>query len=256
MVPLDPVSPVPLALAPDEVHVWCLFVEHFTDAAVDARLAAVMTPDERVRQQRFVRATDRHLQLLARALVRILLSSYTGLAPDSWRFDAGPHGKPFLVSPVPSRPISFNLSHTAGLVAAAFTVGADVGVDVEHLGRQAATTDLARRFFAPAEVAAFERTPLDRRQEMFFAFWTVKEAYLKARGLGLSVPLAGFSVDPVADPVTIAFAPPIEDRPSRWQFARHAPGPGHRLAVAVERREGRDRRIRVGQVAPPPGPLR
>ena len=136
-------------------------------------------------------------------------------------------------------------------MAAAFTTGAEVGVDVERLARRTATMDVARRFFAPAEVATLERVPEAAREETFFAFWTLKEAYLKARGLGLSAPLGAFAFDLSAEPPHVSFEPPIDDRPDRWQFARRAPGPLHRLAVAVERRPGPDRVIRIGEVEPP-----
>ena len=250
-VVLDPAAPPRLGIDPGEVHVWLAWADRFDDPALDARLAAVMTPDERARQQRFIRPADRHLQLLARALVRVLFSAYTGVPPADWRFVAGPYGKPALVGPAVGLPLAFNLSHTPGLVAAAFTAGAEVGVDVERLARRTATMDVARRFFARAEVAWLERAPEAEREETFFAFWTLKEAYLKARGLGLSVPLGAFAFDLSAALPCVSFEPPIDDRPHRWQFDRHAPGPLHRLAVAVERRGGPDRVILIGEVAPP-----
>jgi len=252
-VVLDPAAPPRLRLAPDELHVWLAWADGFADPALEPRLAPVMTAEERVKQQRFVRPADRRLQLIARTLVRTLLSSYAGLPPAAWRFDAGPHGKPFLVGPDPDVRLAFNLSHTRGLVAAAFTTGAEVGVDVEGLDRRTATMDVARRFFARDEVAALEQAPASEREAMFYAFWTLKEAYLKVRGLGLSVPLGAFAFDLTADPPRISFEPPIDDRPDRWQFARRTPGPRHRLAVAVERRPGPDRVIRMGEVVPPAG---
>ena len=249
--PLDPSAPPRLALAEGDVHVWCLFADRFDDPAVLARLADLMTPDERARQARFVRPRDRHLQLLARALVRVLFSAYTGEPPDAWRFGAGPHGKPFLAAPALAPPLAFNLSHTEGLVAAAFTVRNEVGVDVEDLDRRAPTLDVARRFFASAEVARLEAEPPDGRTEVFFAFWTLKEAYLKARGVGLSVPLASFAFDLDADPPAISFAPPIDDDPGRWRFVREAHGDHHRLAVAVARPPGAPCHVRIGEVLPP-----
>jgi 4'-phosphopantetheinyl transferase len=248
---LDPAAPPRLRIEPGEVHVWLAWVDRFIAPALEPRLAAIMTADERAKQQRFLRPADRHLQLVARALVRVLLSSYAGVAPADWRFGAGRYGKPFLVSPAAGLQVAFNLSHTTGLVAAAFTTGAEVGVDVERLARRTATMDVARRFFAQTEVAALERVPVGEREETFFAFWTLKEAYLKARGLGLSAPLGAFAFDLAAEPPRVSFEPPIDDRPDRWQFARRAPGPLHRLAVAVERGPGPDRVVRVGEVEPP-----
>ncbi len=247
---LDPSAPPRLALAEGEVHVWCLFAERFGDAAALARLADLMTPDERARQSRFVRARDRHLQLLARALVRVLFSAYAGEPPDAWRFGTGPHGKPYLAAPALAPPLAFNLSHTEGLVAAAFTLRDEVGVDVEDLDRRAPTLDVARRFFAPSEVARLEAEPPERQTDVFFAFWTLKEAYLKARGLGLSAPLASFAFDLDADPPAIRFAPPIDDEPARWRFVRDAPSDRHRLAVAVARPAGAACHVRIGRVEP------
>lgn len=250
-VELDPAAPPRLRIEPGEVHVWLAWADRFADPALEPRLAGIMTADERARQQRFIRPADRLLQLVARALVRVLLSSYAGGAPADWRFGAGRHGKPFLVGPPAGAGIAFNLSHTAGLVAAAFTADAELGVDVERLARRTATMDVARRFFARTEVAWLERVPMAEREETFFALWTLKEAYLKARGLGLSVPLGAFAFDLAAEPPRVSFEPPIDDRPERWQFARRAPGPLHRLAVAVERRPGPERVVRIGEVEPP-----
>lgn len=230
---------------------WLAWADRFADPALEPRLAAIMTAEERAKQQRFIRPADRLLQLVARTLVRVLLSSYAGVPPADWRFGAGRYGKPFLAGPAADLQIAFNLSHTKGLVAAAFTAGADVGVDVERLARRTATMDVARRFFARTEVAALERAPDAAREETFFAFWTLKEAYLKARGLGLSVPLGAFAFDLATDPPRVSFEAPIDDRPDRWQFARRAPAPLHRLAVAVERRPGPGRVIRIGEVEPP-----
>ncbi len=250
-IPLDPDAPPRLTLAPGEVHVWCLFADRFEDPALLARLGALMTDDERARQARFVRARDRHLQGLARALVRVLFSAYADETPDVWRFGLGPHGKPFLAAPALTPPLSFNLSHTEGLVAAAFTVRDEVGVDVEDLSRRAPTIDVARRFFAPAEVARLEAETPEGRTEAFFAFWTLKEAYLKARGVGLSLPLASFAFDLDAEPPAVRFVPPIDDDPSRWRFLRQTPSGHHRLALAVSRPPGAPCHVRVGEVLPP-----
>jgi len=250
-VVLDPSAPPRLDIAPNEVHVWLAWADRFADAALDTRLGSILTAEERAKQRRFIRPSDRLLQLVARALVRTLLSSYAGVPPRAWCFDAGPHGKPYLVGPEAGRRLAFNLSHTRGLVAAAFTTGAEVGVDVEGMDRRTATMEVARRFFARAEVAALERAPANDREGMFYTFWTLKESYLKVRGLGLSVPLGAFAFDLTAEPPGISFEPPIDDRPERWQFARWTPGPRHQLALAVERGPGSDRVIRVGEVEPP-----
>src|SRR5262249_50795126 len=111
----------------------------------------------------------------------------------------------------------------------------DVGVDVEHVNRRLVGLELAERFFAPVEVAALRALAEENRGEHFFAYWTLKEAYIKARGLGLSLPLDAFAfqLDPGCPRIT--FTERIADNPSAWQFARQRPGPDHALAVAIHR---------------------
>lgn len=244
------VTPPRLPLGSEEVHVWCAFADAFADEPEWTRLTAVLSTGERARIERFVRERDRRLQLLGRVMMRVLLSAYSGVPPDAWRFVAGAHGKPEIAEPALDPPIGFNLSHTTGLVAAGFARGAEVGIDVEWLDRRVATTDLARRFFAPAEIAHLESTPEEGRKEAFFVLWTLKEAYLKARGLGLSVPLSSVVFRLGAPGPRVGFAASLEDNPARWQFARYAPAPRHRLALAVTASHAPARRIRIGRVLP------
>jgi 4'-phosphopantetheinyl transferase len=248
-VRLDPTHPPRLALPDGEVHVWCLFTEGFDDPAVE-QLGAILSPDEHARHARLLRERDRRLQRLARALLRVMLSAYAGTPPAAWRFGLSEHGKPYLIEPAVHPPIGFNVSHTDGLAAVAFARLDEVGVDVEYLDRRTATTDIAHRFFAPAEVARLDRSVADDRAETFFAFWTLKEAYLKARGVGLSMPLTSFAFDLDGTSPAIGFEPPDVDAPSRWHFERHTPGARHRLAVAASRPPGSRLEVRLGCVHP------
>ena len=248
---LEPDSPPSLPAVADEVHVWRIDAGVWSEPAILAALEGVITDDERARIGRFVRARDRHLQLLARSVVRLLLAGYAGVPPGTLRFGAGPHGKPVVLEPRRPAVPGFNLSHTDGLVVAAIAAGPEVGVDAEAVDRRVAGLDLARRFFARAEVAALEAAPPAERVEMFFAFWTLKEAYLKARGLGLSIPLRSFAFElQPTGPDGARFAPDLEDIPDAWQFTRHRAGDRHRLAVAVRRPAGNARTIRLGEVRP------
>ena len=109
--------------------------------------------------------------------------------------------------------LRFNLSHTDGLIACAVTIGREVGVDVEHIQRRL-THDVAGRFFAPREVDDLKALPEDEQQRVFFDYWTLKEAYIKARGFGLALPLGdfAFTLAPPAPP-QIAFEPALRRRP-------------------------------------------
>ena len=147
------------------------------------RLWYLMTEGERARCLRLVRDVDRRTFAITRALVRRSLSGYGPTAPADWHFVTNQHQCPF-VDPVQAGtpPLQFNLSHTHGLVALAVTRGHRVGVDVERVTR---VVDLAvaDRHFAPAEVRDLRRLPAEEQPVAFFEYWTLKEAYIKARGM-------------------------------------------------------------------------
>ena len=214
------------------------------------RYLALLSADERARMARLVFERDRRRFLLTRALVRTMLSRYASVAPQDWAFMANVHGRPELLdrpSGVPD--LRFNISHTEGLIACAVTIGREVGIDVEHVGRRL-THDVPARFFAPREVADLNAVPEPERHKVFFDYWTLKEAYIKARGFGLALPLADFAfrLSP-ASPPEISFEPALPDDPATWQFAQDWPTPVHRLGLAV-RRTGPDLAIRIRQVVP------
>lgn len=192
-----------------------------------------LTPDERRRSERLLRPEARLQHIVGRALLRTTLSRYADVPPGDWRFRADAFGKPQIDQPALSRDLRFNLSHTDGLVTLAVTEGLEVGVDVENIGRNLDAIGLARTAFAPEEVATVERAPLHERQQRFFALWTLKEAYSKARGLGLSLPFDTFSFDLDDRTGTIRFTPPDGDDPERWSFQLISPTPHHTLALAA-----------------------
>ena len=131
-------------------------------------------------------------------------------------------------------PLEFNLAHTRGLVACAVALGRDVGVDVEWLGRRGRTLEIAERYFSPSEVRDLRATPGPDRKERFFRYWTLKEAYVKARGEGLRLPLRRFSFHLDGPAVRVSFESDSDD-PRAWQFLIECPTPSHLLAVAVRR---------------------
>ena len=233
------------------VEVW---ITRQDTPEVQARLDAyrsVLVPDEIAREQRFFQAADRARFVIGRVLARTMLSSYwPELPPRAWPLVIDEHGRPHLGEQPPGAPdLRFNLSHTPGLIACALTVGREVGVDVEQIHR-ALTHEVPERFFSPREVSDLRALPEDQQHTVFFDYWTLKESYIKARGLGLALPLRQFTFlrTPGQAP-TIAFAPELHDDPATWQFAQFWPTPEHRMAVAVRRR-GRDLRIEVKEVVP------
>lgn len=211
---------------------------------------AWMSEDEHARMARLIFDRDRRRFLMTRALVRSALSRYAAVAPAAWIFTANAHGRPELVDRPHGVPdLRFNVSHTEGLIACAVTIGREIGVDVEHVGRRL-THDIAGRFFAAREVSDLHALPADEQPKVFFDYWTLKEAYIKARGFGLALPLAdfAFTLSPPAPPA-ITFEPALDDDPSTWQFVQDWPTRHHRLGLAV-RREGADLPVRISFVTP------
>lgn len=222
----------------DRVHVWTAS----SDAVQPARLQyyrSLLTTDETERCDRFVHAADQIRFLLARAMVRTMLSTYLPRLPHDWRFRIEEYGRPEVAELPPGAPdLRFNLSHTPGLVACGMTVGRDIGVDVENVNRTI-THDIPERFFSPQEVADLRALPEEEQHVVFFDYWTLKESYIKARGLGLALPLGQFTfMRRAGDAPTICFAPELHDDANTWQFAQFWPTRDHRMAVAVRRRGG------------------
>lgn len=212
------------------VVVWWMAVDA-VDASFWPRLSVLLDDAERERLSRLQFEDDRHAYVAAHALGRVLLSSWAGGAPQDWRFHIGAHGKPEVAGPPAGPRLRLNLSHTHGLAAAALTVNHDVGLDVEWLDRKPPGLAVARRFFAADECAQLERLPADAVDDAFLAFWTLKEAYVKAIGKGLAQPLASFAF--TLEPLTVRFDGDPADDPARWRFHRFRPTPRHVLALAL-----------------------
>lgn len=234
---------------PHEAHVWLLPEAELASPAQLDGLTAILNDEERVRADRYFRQVDRARSIAARALLRLTLSRYTGIAPNAWAFVSNRYGRPELARvPREAAHLRFNVSHTDGLIAVAVTSERDVGVDVEHIDRPL-THDIAGRFFSESEVRDLRSQPADQQPRVFFDYWTLKESYIKARGMGLALPLGDFSFCLRPDgPPTIAFAPALNDDPARWQFAQAWPSERHRLAVAVERR-GADLPVHIASLS-------
>jgi 4'-phosphopantetheinyl transferase len=212
-----------------------------------------MSTEESEKQARFVFARDRHQYLVARALLRTVLSSYTEVPPEAWVFAVNAFGKPRIAAPADlAVGLEFNLSHTAGMVVCGVTRESEIGVDVEATTRPVELT-IARDYFSAAEVAQLTRVPSPDQLRVFYEFWTLKEAYIKARGMGLSLPLDGFSIDlgrPGAEGISISFAPTLDDDPTDWQFLQCRPTEEHLVAVAVRRSTSLPIRLILHKIIP------
>jgi len=214
-------------------HVTLFAAVPVTDPRRRTELERLLSRDERTRLARFRVEPARVLYLSAHALLRLGLSRLTGGPPDGWEFAPDPLGKPTVAAPSGAPALHFSLTHTDGLVACAIAREPEIGVDAESLGRSGGFEGLARRFYSPDEQRLLAETPAERYRETFLDLWTLKEAYLKARGLGLTVPTAAVSFRPDRGrSAGVSFAPPIHDSPPSWRFHRTRLG-DHRVAVAL-----------------------
>lgn len=220
------------------MHLWHADPGAFETPEARQACIGLLDDEETTRLGRLRLDVDRTAYLVAHALLRSALSVHTAVDPRDWRFVTGTHGKPSVHSPVAHRDVSFNLSHTRRRVAVAVTVGRDVGVDVEDVSRAGALDELADRILSPVEIRALGALSRERRQERLLAFWTLKEAYVKARGTGLSLSLPSVVFHLDDEPVRATFDPTDLDDPAEWAFFRFTLGPGHPAALAIRHRGG------------------
>ncbi|MBO0903150.1 4'-phosphopantetheinyl transferase family protein [Jiella sonneratiae] len=200
---------------------------------------AILAPAERERYDRFKVEGARQEYLAGRVLVRRTLSRHAPIEPKDWRFEANAYGRPAIAAEQAGLApgLVFNLSHTRGLVALAVGYACDLGVDVEWPDRTSRPADLCGRYFAESEARHVRSAEGAELTERFFAFWTLKEAYIKARGMGLALPLDGFAYDLSGPAPAIRFSARCPDDPARWRFLRRRIGTSHRLALAVSSAE-------------------
>ena len=240
----------PLPLASTEAHLWEVFPDAVTDPELVGTYLQLLSPEERIQHQRFRFEKDRHQFVLTRALLRTTLSRYVAVNPRSWSFENNAFGKPVIAYPR-GVSLTFNLSNTSGLIVCLVALDREVGVDVENMARSDQLAEIAQHFFSLSEAAALRTLPEETQRQRFFEYWTLKEAYIKARGMGLSLPLDQFSFHVEAgQPVRITVDSRLEDDPETWQFARFHPTPRHIMAVAIRRGAAQDLNIKRRQTVP------
>ena len=177
-------------LAPTVIHLWiCKFAE-VTDPALSATYADLLDDQERGKMQRLKFPQHRQGYCISHALVRTALSHYQqSYQPQDWRFCYNDYGKPEIVAEQNPTNLQFNLSHCDDMAVCAVTLQEPIGVDIEHHSSRNAMLPLAERYFAAAEVHALTALPVHHQHKRFFDYWTLKEAYIKAHGKGLSMQL-------------------------------------------------------------------
>jgi 4'-phosphopantetheinyl transferase len=222
----------PPPLTTDDVHVWRFALDF--GAATLERLRETLADDERRRAERFHFDEDRRHFIAGRGGLRCLLAAYLGRQPQEVRFAYGNYGKPRLADEHGGDP-RFNLTHSHGLALLALTRGREVGVDVERLRDMERDGEgLAERFFSANESATLRSLPVESRREAFFHCWTRKEAYIKAKGQGLALPLDQFDVALHPDDATLLATRFDPDDARRWAMRSLLPGEGYVGALVVE----------------------
>lgn len=209
------------------VRLWTMSLAGLVEADV-APWLAVLDDAERARVGRLKMARSRIEYVAAHALARAMLAELTGEAPAAFRYEAGPKGKPVALCDGRRLALHFNLSHTGGLVAVAASPAHELGLDTEALGRRV-NLAVADRYFFGAETDWLHALEPQRRAEGFLRLWTLKEAYIKATGRGLSQPLDEFWFD--VDPPRIRFTAAIADDAAAWRFHQRVVDGGYLVAV-------------------------
>ena len=227
-------APCDLALSSDDVHIWRARLDQ-NEARVD-RLQQVLSTDEQARARRFHFDQDRKHFIVARGVLRLLLSRYLDTEPSQLAFRYSSHGKPSAIAMPGQKTLSFNVSHSHGLALYAITRERRIGIDIERIRTDFAYEPVAEQFFSPREKAMLDALEAERvKRKAFFDCWTRKEAYIKAKGKGLSLPLDRFDVSLApGEPAMIleSRGDPLEA--TRWSLHELFPGPGYAAALAVE----------------------
>ncbi len=221
---LQPDQPIDLSsrfhASPQRIDLWAAFPREITAQPLLADYKSVLSASERTRMMRFVRPVDQHRFLITRALTRSVLARYLDLDARNLTFDKNKYGRPHLSNTgIGTDTITFNITHTDDLIVLGVTKQRTLGIDVESIQRGGALIDIATRFFSPLECTALNSLPAYKQHQRFFAYWTLKESYIKARGMGLSIPLEQFGFAfPRPDLIELSIDPVLADQPSRWQF--------------------------------------
>lgn len=213
---------------PGALQLWCAFPDDLLDPAVEEECAALLNEEERDRWQRFRPEHRRREYLATHALARKALSFYRPVEPRDWRFVTNAYGKP---SPASGCGLHFNLSNSAGL-AVCLVADVEVGVDVEARKRAHEIAKVEYKVFSAAELAQLDALPGSEQPDRYLSLWTLKEAYIKARGMGMALPLREISfLFDHAGTVRLDVAAGVDEDPSRWRF-RSFDHAGHRIAMA------------------------
>ncbi len=225
--------PTTWRLSTGEVHVWRASLQQQAEQV--QQLSQTLSADEWLRAERFHFESDQRRFIVARGLLRTILGCYLEVEPAQISFRYGAYGKPALAQPLCEATLSFNLSHAQELVLYALARQRQVGIDLEWITPLADVDQLAKSCLSAREWSLFQRLPELQKPERFFRTWTRKEAYLKAKGQGLALPLDQIEVSWLpTDTPQLVHSPALPEAAERWSLRDLDPGPGYVAALVVE----------------------
>ncbi|MNE30042.1 4'-phosphopantetheinyl transferase sfp [compost metagenome] len=240
-----------LELLPDQVHVWMAACDTVEPQWVQRYRTQLLSEQERAMEMNFHFPRDRLQYVVTRALVRCVLSRYSDVAPSDWCFGKTDHGQPTIVGPQGAgEGMTFNISHSGSLVVLGVTRQARLGVDTEALARGDDFIAIGRRSFSPLEVAELDALPPTRRRHGYIAHWTLKEAYVKARGVGLSIALDSFAFHRTEDERIEFHRNGAAADTSDWHFSLVQPCASHMASICYQRHDGRAPQVSFRRMQP------
>jgi len=241
-----------MTLDPEQIHLWCAFFDEIKDERLLAQYRSLLTEQERCRERSFYFTRDRHRYLVTRALERTVLSRYAPIAPEHWSFRTNPYGRPEIANDDHiARKIVFNISHTQSLIVFGVTCCNALGVDTENVRIRTAPIEIAGNFFSCSEVDELHTHSVEARQERFFQYWTLKESYIKARGMGLSIPLDQFAFHIQEERrISVSMQRNLNDFPARWRFWQLRLSANYIIAVCADRSNSSDQQLVLKKVVP------
>ena len=216
----------------NEVHIWRAVLDQPLESIRD--FERLLAEDERGRADRYHFQRDRTHFIVARAVLRLILSRYLGIAPAHLCFRYSAFGKPALAGEAAGTELRFNLSHSGGMALYGVTRRREIGVDLEYIREDVEVEEIACRFFARSEVERLLELPPATQRRAFFNCWTRKEAYIKARGEGLSLPLTKFSVSLSPGAAALLVVQDEPEESTRWRLQDLSFNSHYAAAAAVE----------------------
>lgn len=226
-----------LLLKPGQIDIWLTFIDDIQNEYLLWQYYPLLTEEEKYQYTLFRFDKDKRRYLVTRALVRVVLAKYAPIEPNQWIFSTNPYGKPKISNVDPlAKHLSFNISHTDGLIIVGVSLDNAIGVDTENIQTIKAPREGLESFLAPSEIEILSQLPSTDYQARFFTYWTLKEAYIKARGEGLSLPLQNiiFQITEKKH-ISANFHPSCNDDPLHWHFWQFEVHADYLMAICLKR---------------------